>query len=126
MIPKILLIDDDVLVLKTLRRLLLKKGYEVEDVKTADDGLQKVKSQSFQLILCDLRMPKVNGIEFIRSVRKIEADKNQITPVIFMTGYTDEDMQIEAEKLKPAAYLLKPFNIDLVIESIEKILATGN
>jgi CheY-like chemotaxis protein len=105
------------LVLKSLRKLLEKEKYFVETAKSAKEALEKIKNSNFNLIICDIRMPEMNGIEFTEELKK-EKD----IPIIFITGYFSEDGPIKAEKLGVKDYILKPFDIDKLLEAIKRII----
>ncbi len=116
---KILLIDDDVLILKTLRKLLEREKYIVESAQTAQEGIEKGGNLDFDLILCDIRIPGTDGIEIIRQIkeRRNKENKPEI-PVIFITGYASEDAPIGAIKLGAKDYILKPFDLDKLLQSV--------
>lgn len=127
MARNILVIDDDPLVLKTIRKLLDKAGYVVETAKTAREGLEKGKNYDFDLIICDVRMPEINGIELITEVREFRKGKNKTEiPVIFITGYASEEAPIQAIKLGAEDYILKPFDIDKLLAAVNNILPKAN
>lgn len=109
---RILLIDDEELVLKSVARLLEREGYEVIACHTGEEALDKVRSENFHLIISDVRMPNMNGVEVIRSIRKILKQKNEKKiPEILITGYADEITNQEIESLEVADYLYKPFDL---------------
>ncbi|MDD5217379.1 MAG: response regulator [Candidatus Omnitrophica bacterium] len=118
---KILIIDDDALVLKTLKNLFERKKYTVQMAKSGQEALQKLENEGFDLILCDIRMAELNGIETIRKLRE-KFQLNQTRPVIFMTGYASEEVPIEAIKLGAKDYILKPFDLDELLASVQKNL----
>jgi CheY-like chemotaxis protein len=120
---KIMVVDDDPLVLSTLRRLLEKKGYGVIAFKSAAEAVENYRSGSVDLILCDVRMPGMDGIDLIRRLRGQDAAAGTgRTPVVFVTGYADEKASAEAESLKADEYILKPFDLDLICSTIEKVI----
>ncbi len=105
---KILVIDDEEILTKTFARLLEKHGYEVFIATHPQDAIALAEEMDFDLILCDIRMPGQNGVETARQIRA-KQDRERI-PIIFLTGYADEDQEREAQELKPIAYLIKPFD----------------
>ncbi len=117
---KILVIDDDVLVLKTIRRLLSMEGYEVTECKSAEESLAVLQSNIFDLAITDIRMPGMDGIQLLGRLRGDEKNKN--LPVILLTGYASEEAPIEAFRLNADDYLLKPFNSDQLLMSVRQIL----
>lgn len=108
---KILIIDDEKLVRESLKRLLQKEGYDVTIATSGSEALEKVKNNNFDLIVSDVRMPGLDGIETIRQIRKIleMLNKNPI-PEIIITGYADIDKYENATDLDVADYLYKPFD----------------
>ena len=106
--PKILVIDDEEILTKTFARLLEQHGYEVYVAKNGGDAQVMAEELDFDLLIADIRMPGENGVETVKAIR---ADaKNAKIHVIFITGYADEKLESEAKRLKPLAYLCKPFD----------------
>jgi CheY-like chemotaxis protein len=123
MAKKILVIDDDPLVLKTIRKLLQKEGHFVETAKSAQEGVKKIEVEDFHLIICDVRMPQMNGIEFTERIKESQKNKNKAEiPTILITGYASEETPIKAKELEVKDYILKPFDIDKLIEAVKKNL----
>jgi len=112
---KILVIDDEELIIKSLAKLLEKNGYEVFVAKNGQDAVVMADEENFDLILADIRMPGMDGVETVRSIRKK-------IPVIFITGYADDEIEKSAKELNPAAYIYKPFDIQKLLEKIKKVL----
>lgn len=115
--------DDDPLVLKSIHNLLLREGYAVDCAKTAGEALEKFQSKTFQLILCDIRMPGEDGITAIQKLRETEKSAEAQVPCIFITGYASEEAPIEAIKLGAKDYLLKPFDLDELLASVRRHIA---
>ena len=119
---KILVIDDEEILTRSLALLLEKCGYHVLTAKNGDDAKAMVDVEPFDLMICDIRMPGLNGIETVKAIwKKQEKEK---TPVIFVSGYADECLEEEARRLKPLAYFTKPFEIAKVLESVQCGLAS--
>jgi DNA-binding response OmpR family regulator len=120
---RILIIDDEELLTKTFSRLLEKTGYEVLVAKNGQDALVMAENEDFHLVICDIRMPGLGGVETIRAMRNLS---NGITsanvPVIFITGFADEKTETEANGLKPAAYLYKPFDNKELLTIVNRCL----
>lgn len=121
---KILLIDDEELVLKSVTKLLEKEGYEVETCLRGDEALRKAQKKNFDLIVCDLRMPSPDGIETLKRLRALYQEKKRQAPEIVITGYADERMNREVEHLQVAEYLLKPFDLRQFLAAVKKALKT--
>jgi len=123
MAKKILVIDDDPLVCKSLYFLLNREGYLVDIMKNSKEVLEKIKNQDFDLIICDIRMPEIDGIELIRQIKKYRKDSERVNiPVIFITGYASKEAPVKARDLGAESYLLKPFDIDMLLDTVKKIL----
>lgn len=123
--PKnILLIDDEELVLKSLARLLKTQQYEVALANSAAAALEKIKSSDFDLIISDVRMPGVDGIEIIKQIRNYlsQAQKKPV-PEILISGYADADKYEEATALDIKEYLFKPFDNVQFLRVVERMLA---
>ena len=111
MAKNILVIDDEELITKSLLRLLGSEGYNVAVAKNGSEALDRVKEADFDLIVSDVRMPELDGIETIRQIRAYlkTIDKKPI-PEILITGYADKEKYETAMNLKVADYLYKPFD----------------
>lgn len=122
---KILLIDDEEIVLKSIAKLLTREGYEVIACRSGLEAIQKVKSEAVDLIVCDVRMPQLNGIETIRQIRDlIKSSTKKQTPEILITGYADQIANQEIESLQVAEYLYKPFDLRDFLGAVQKALKT--
>ena len=127
MSQRILLVDDDALVLKSVKNLLALKHYEVNTCKSAQEAVETFKNGSFDLVICDIRMPEESGIFAIKQIRKHEASKGlKPTPVIVITGYASEDVPVEAIELGVEGYVLKPFDQEIFFAAIEKVLSKSS
>ncbi|MGC8659956.1 MAG: sigma-54-dependent transcriptional regulator [Desulfomonilaceae bacterium] len=119
--PRILIIDDEELALTNLAHILKKQDYEIVTADTGPKGLQAVRSESFDVVLTDLKMEKVDGMRILEECRK----KGSSTEVIMITGYATVDSAIEAMKMGAYHYISKPYRIDavrkIVADALEKI-----
>jgi len=123
MSKNILVIDDEGLVTKSLQRLLQSKGYNVVVAGNGLIALEKVKDTDFDLIISDVRMPQMDGIETIRNIRKfLKQQGKKSIPEIVITGYADADKYENAMSLKVREYLFKPFDNADFLEVVQKVL----
>src|SRR3989338_7990079 len=107
---RILVIDDDDLVRKSIQNILRKESYESVCVKDASEALEKLRAMDFDLIISDIRMPGMNGVEAVREARRIfDQNAKKQLPIIFITGYADASLGLNAQKL--GEVILKPFDL---------------
>ncbi|MBI5123549.1 response regulator, partial [Candidatus Roizmanbacteria bacterium] len=115
--------DDEELIIKSLRKLLEKNGFTVFVAKKGQDALAMIEEEDFDLIIVDIRMPGMNGVETTQSIYKIlEKKKREKLPTIFITGYVDQRIEKEAKALKPTAYIYKPFDIPELVDRVKEVL----
>ncbi len=122
--PKnILVIDDEELIIKSLTKLLEKKGLNVFVAKSGEDAQIIAEEEEFDLMIVDIRMPGLNGADTVEAIYKgLEAKSRPKAPVIFITGYADEAAQKKAQELKPVAYIHKPFDISALVDKVKEVL----
>ncbi len=120
---KILVVDDEELLTRTFAKLLEKSGYEAWTASNPHDAVAMVEEEEFDLIISDMRMPGMNGVEVIE---KIQADRLKLKkikiPVIFLTGYADQKLEDHARQLNPIAYVYKPFDALELLTIVNKEL----
>lgn len=116
----ILLVDDEILTLNTLRRALKKENYEVYIADSGEKALEIVETYKPHLILLDLMLPGISGLEVLKRIKESESE----TIVIMMTAYEILEKAVEAMKLGAYDYLLKPFKISTLINTIQRALET--
>jgi two-component system, NtrC family, response regulator PilR len=113
---KILLVDDEPSILSVLTTLLRKQNHEVTPANGGEAAIQLIRTQSFDLILTDIRMEPVNGLEVLQIARQ-EAPQ---TAVILLTGYGSIKTAVEAMKGGAFDYVTKPFKVDELLVTVEK------
>lgn len=111
----ILIIDDDTSVLETTAVLLREHGYSVISCENAKDAMAKLRENKVDVVLTDIRMPEVSGIELLEEVRSINMD----IPVILMTAYAELDIAISAMGKGAFDFIVKPYKSELLVHSIE-------
>ena len=117
----ILTVDDSASIRLTTRLALTGAGYTVTEAVDGADGLAKMKSGSFDLIVTDLNMPNMDGLTMIRSLRKLPAYMG--TPVIFLTTESDGELKQQAKDAGATGWLTKPFEPDMLIKIARKVLS---
>ena len=119
--PKILVVDDDKSILYTLDTLLSGEGYKVKTTADPMSGLSLAKDEPFDIVITDIRMPNMDGITFLKKVKKIDPDKT----VIMITAFGSERIAVDAMKAGAYDYFSKPFEPDellmVVRNAVEKI-----
>jgi two-component system response regulator AtoC len=113
---KILIIDDEEGMRHMLKVMLEKEGYEVRIAEGGKEGLKEVEKEIFDLILCDIRMPRMDGLAFLNEVK----NKGIESTIIMMSAYGTVDTALEAMKLGAYDYISKPFKPDEVILTLKK------
>ncbi len=113
---RILLIEDDVGITDTLQRVLAEEGYSVVVEKRGDTGLARATTDTFHVVITDLKLPGVSGLEIVRQLHAAQAR----LPIILVTAFGTTDTTIEAMKHGAFDYLLKPFNIPQLIDLVGK------
>ncbi|MBX3168467.1 MAG: response regulator [Candidatus Eremiobacteraeota bacterium] len=117
---KILVVEDDLLFRQTLETLLEQYHHSIQTAESADEALARVKAQNFDLLLTDVRIAgEVDGVETLGKIRKLQP---QIRSII-MTGYSDVDAPVRAAGLQADDYLLKPFKLQVLIQSVQTVLS---
>ena len=113
---RILLIDDEENFRHMLSVILKKRGYDVETAKNGIEGLKKVETGSYDTVLCDIRMPEMDGLEFLKEAQKAGCEST----IIMMSAFGTLDTAIEAMKLGAYDYISKPFKPDEIILTLKK------
>ncbi len=112
----ILVIEDEVAVNNNIRKILAKKGYQVDQAVTKEEALQKIDQRAYKLVLLDLKIPGVKGLELLRAIR----EKRPESMVIIITGYASIETAKETARLGAVAYLPKPFTPNEVRDVTEQ------
>ncbi len=114
----ILIIDDEKAIRKTLGEILSYEGYKIDDAENGEEGLKKLKEKSYDVILCDIKMPKVDGIEFLERSREINPD----VPIIMISGHGTIETAVEAVKKGAFDYVAKPPDLNRLLITIRNAL----
>ena len=114
----ILVVDDDRSNRQTLRRILTKAGYEVEDAANGKEALERLRARATSLILTDLKMPGMDGVELLRASRMVSPD----TEVVLMTAYGTVETAVESMKEGAYDFLTKPLKRHEILKAVRKAL----
>lgn len=117
--PKILLVEDDVLIQKTVEIKLKKEGFEVIACSDGKEGIEKIAQELPDIVLTDLMLPYASGLEVVSAVKTIQSKK---IPVIVYSTMGQEHIIEEAFKLGADDYVTKPFNLVELVIRIKKQL----
>ena len=114
----ILVVDDESDTVKTLKKILMKKGYKIQTAYNGLEAISKLYSTHFDLVITDLLMPKLDGIQLSRRVRQ----EWPSLPIIVVTALDDEHMHRNLLSIGVSAYLRKPFNREQLLNAVAEII----
>jgi DNA-binding NtrC family response regulator len=119
---KVLIVDDEEGIIFTLKKHLELEGYTVDSATGAVEAFNKVKNDKYHVVLTDIVMPEMDGVELLKEIKRYDA----LTQVIMMTGYSTMDKTLSCLEYGANDYILKPFNsieqvISIVDYSIQKL-----
>ncbi|MFC1855368.1 response regulator transcription factor [Thermodesulfobacteriota bacterium] len=120
MAKKVLIVDDEMHVIKIMQFKLKKEGFDVISAQNGNDAIEIAKKELPDIILLDIMMPDINGYMVLEALKAEDSTKD--IPVIMVTAKTQESNKIKAEKLGIADYIFKPFSLQHVVESIQRII----
>lgn len=116
--PDILIIDDEKAIRKTLSEILSFEGYKVDEAADGDEGVKKIREKTYDLVLCDIKMPKLDGIEFLQKSNEINPD----VPVIMISGHGNIETAVEAVKKGAYDYISKPPDLNRLLITIRNAM----
>jgi two-component system, NtrC family, response regulator HydG len=116
----IIIIDDDVDICALLKRFFERKGYAVSTAFKAQEGLELIRANSYDVLLTDFRLPDMDGLEVIKNVRTIKTD----LPIIVITGYSDVAQAIKAIRLGAYEYVTKPIYPEEILLHVQKAITS--
>jgi len=117
----ILIIDDDGLITRTLCNLLQKEGYFASGTESSSDAIEQTQESDYDLIIADIRMPELDGVETINRIHALSKERNKPNaPVVFITGYANDESVQQAKQL--GEVIFKPFDTSEFLNRITKYL----
>jgi len=121
---RVLLIEDDEIMLKVIERILLKEGFEVMVARNGKEAMQKLEAALYDLVITDLMMPYANGFEIISKIKGKEATKG--TPVIVISSVGNEDSIMEGFRLGADDFLKKPIMAGELMIRVRRLISVKN
>lgn len=116
--PDILIIDDEKAIRKTLSEILSFEGYKIDEASDGEEGLKKFKEKSYDVVLCDIKMPKLDGIEFLQKAGESNGD----TPIIMISGHGNIETAVEAVKKGAYDFISKPPDLNRLLITIRNAM----
>jgi len=114
----ILIIDDEKSIRKTLTEILSYEGYKIDEAVDGEEGLKKFSEKAYDVVLCDIKMPKLDGIEFLDRSKQVNPD----VPVIMISGHGNVDTAVEAVKKGAFDYISKPPDLNRLLITLRNAL----
>ena len=114
----VLVIDDEVAVNNNVRKILKKKGYRVDQATSKAEALEKINQRDYRLVLLDLKMPGVKGLELLEAIRTVQPQAR----VIIITGYASIETAVETARMGAVDYVPKPFTPDEIRSATESAI----
>lgn len=118
----ILIIDDEKAIRKTLGEILSYEGYKIDEAGDGEEGLKRFKEKTYDVVLCDIKMPKIDGIEFLDKASEVNPD----VPVIMISGHGTIETAVEAVKKGAYDYISKPPDLNRLLITIRNAMDKTN
>jgi two-component system chemotaxis response regulator CheY len=116
----ILCVDDSASMRQMVKLTLSAAGYQIDEAGNGAEGLAKAQAAPANMVLTDLNMPVMNGLEFIRELRKLPTYKG--VPIVFLTTESDPAMKQEAKQAGATGWITKPFQQEQLLAVVKKVL----
>ncbi len=118
--PKILLIEDEAAIRRVLIKILTEENntYEVDEATDGLDGIEKIKDAEYDLVLCDIKMPKMDGVEVLEAVKKLKPE----VPIVMISGHGDLDTAVNTMRLGAFDYISKPPDLNRLLNTVRNAL----
>src|SRR3954462_14104691 len=118
----ILIIDDEKAIRKTLTEILSFEGYKLEEAADGEEGLKRFKEKAFDVVLCDIKMPKIDGIDFLQKA----VETNPDIPIIMISGHGNIETAVEAVKKGAYDFIQKPPDLNRLLITIRNAMERNN
>ncbi|MEZ4786721.1 MAG: sigma-54 dependent transcriptional regulator [Flavobacterium haoranii] len=118
--PKILVIEDEAAIRRVLSKILSEENdtYEVDEAEDGLQGVEKIKAEDYDLVLCDIKMPKMDGIEVLEAVKKIKPE----VPMVMISGHGDLETAVNTMRLGAFDYISKPPDLNRLLNTVRNAL----
>ncbi len=120
MAKKILAVDDSKSMRQMVAMTLKSAGFDVTEGEDGVDGLNKAKAGHFDLVLTDINMPNMNGIDFTKALRALPSYKG--TPIICLTTESSDEMKAKGKQAGATGWIVKPFSPEKLLATLERVL----
>jgi len=117
--PRVLVVDDEPMVTRSCRRVLTEAGYRVDTTASGREGMDRALSEDFDLVMTDLRMPDMDGMDLVRTLKR----ERPGTAMVIITGYGTVPSAVEATRLGVMDYIEKPFTPERITEAVNRGVA---
>jgi DNA-binding NtrC family response regulator len=118
--PKILIIEDEAAIRRVLNKILSEESdtYQVEEAEDGLQGIEKIKNEDYDLVLCDIKMPKMDGVEVLEAVKKIKPE----IPMVMISGHGDLETAVNTMRLGAFDYISKPPDLNRLLNTVRNAL----
>ena len=118
--PKILIIEDEAAIRRVLTKILSEESetYKVEEAEDGLSGIEKIKNEDYDLVLCDIKMPKMDGVEVLEAIKKIKPE----IPVVMISGHGDLETAVNTMRLGAFDYISKPPDLNRLLNTVRNAL----
>lgn len=118
--PKILIIEDEAAIRRVLNKILSEESdtYQVEEAEDGLQGIEKIKNDDYDLVLCDIKMPKMDGVEVLEAVKKIKPE----IPMVMISGHGDLETAVNTMRLGAFDYISKPPDLNRLLNTVRNAL----
>jgi two-component system nitrogen regulation response regulator NtrX len=115
---RILIIDDEKAIRSTLREILEYESYQVDEAANGEEGLQKIENQEYDAVLCDVKMPKMDGITVLTKAKEMDED----LPFVMISGHGNVEMAVEATKKGAFDFIVKPPDLNKLLITLRNTI----
>jgi two-component system, NtrC family, nitrogen regulation response regulator NtrX len=118
--PKILIIEDEAAIRRVLNKILSEENdtYQVEEAEDGLQGVEKIKNEDYDLVLCDIKMPKMDGVEVLEAIKKIKPE----IPMVMISGHGDLETAVNTMRLGAFDYISKPPDLNRLLNTVRNAL----